>query len=438
MLQNFPGQVGAAKDLDQTKNVFLEHFGDAVSTGALDDFRAACATLLLAPPTPYCVPYAFAYEARSLLHDPRLWVPPENGRAYRPTSGLLAALDRCLERPEAIDCRDNYYWPIIAGLRHFIVGDVEPGFRALADAARLPDFYRVVKDDLGGGAAFARSYPKLADLDRAREASLFDRDLVFTADLKSRPRLVVSVSFDRVYARAFANGWIDSVAALTSQGVALHFHLMFRGKVDLDLLEQISDLALQKAVDLAISVETDVQQSNAYFASARFIKAASLQRHLDAPLLLADADSFIPDPESFASAYLPRLLSEARVMGLIVDGPWNGYLPWRRFSATWLFVPNRGDATCFLQRTADAIGYFWDPRGCNWWIDQMALEIGRRCVTTTMEQPPQFGDIFAEMPTILESSEEFKMSRITSLPEIRQMMESGMPYWQALEAFGRS
>jgi hypothetical protein len=92
----------------------------------------------------------------------------------------------------------------------------------------------------------------------------------------------------------------------------------------------------------------------------------------------------------------------------------------------------------FLSRTADAVGYFWDPRGCNWWIDQMALEIGRRSVTGSMSEPPQFGDVFAELPGLIESGESYKMSRIAAIPEIRSMLDAGQSYWQAVDAFGRS
>jgi hypothetical protein len=436
-MTDFRESAMRSTDFGEIQSLFQENFLNACRDQSLPSFRATCVDLLQARPAPLCLPYAFAYEARSLLHDWQLWEPCAQAIPYRPKPDLLAALDACLARPEAVDCRDNYYWPIIAGLRAYIVGDLDASFRHLAQAARMADFYRVVKDDLGGGAAFARSYPTPAALDQARTAKLFDRDVTFAAEFATPPRLVLSVSFDVVYARAFAQGWIDSVVPLAAHGVALHCHVMFRGAADLDLLQTLRDAAGIAGVDLALSIDTDIRHAQAYFASARFLKAETLLHRFRAPMVLADADSYIPDPAAFVATHLPRLLTETRVMGLLADGPWNGYLPWRRFSATWLFVPHRADAADFLGRTGDAITYFWDPRGCNWWIDQMALEVSRRCMVERSPEPLVFGDIFAELPGLLESSESFKQGRISALPEMRRLIEQGLPYWQALEECGR-
>lgn len=436
-MRHFRDLVEAALSLEDAKTVFLDAFTEASASGTLADFREACASCVLDPPTRVCLPYAFAYEARGLLHDWTLWHPPEPGERTRPRPELLAGLDACLARPEAINNRDNYYWPIIAGLRHYIAGDAVTGFNHLADAARHGDFYRVVKDDLGCGAAFAKSYPTEADLDRARASARFSRDVAWVAEFSAPRQLVISTAFDRVYGQAFAEPWIRSMAPLAAAGVGLHFHVMFRNAADAGLLEVFLETARTQGVDLAISVETEIAHANAYFASARFLKAAHLLQRFGAPMLFADADSFIPSPEAFRDRHMPGLIAESRVMGLIVDGPWNGYLPWRRFSATWMFTPNRPDAAAFLLRVADAIEYFWDERGCNWWIDQMALEIGRCSVAGAMAEPPRFGDIFAEFQGMLDSGEEYKMARIAALPQIRSRMESGMPYWQALDQAGR-
>ena len=436
-MSTFRDRVEAALSLEDAKTVFLDAFTEASAAGTLPAFRSACASCVLDPPTRFCLPYAFAYEARALMHDWTLWHPPQPGERTVPRPELLAGLDACLARPEAINHRDNYYWSIIAGLRHTIAGDAVTGFQHLADAARHGDFYRVVKDDLGCGAAFARSYPTEAELDRAGASARFARDADWVTEFSAPQQLVISTAFDRIYGQAFAEPWIRSVVPLAAAGVGLHFHVMFRNAADSALLQGFAEAARAHGVDLAISVETQVAHANAYFASARFLKAAHLLRHFDAPMLFADADSFMPSPEAFRDRHLPGLIAESRVMGLIVDGPWNGYLPWRRFSATWMFSPNRPDAAAFLTRVADAIEYFWDERGCNWWIDQMALEIGRCSVTAAMAAPPSFGDVFAEFPGMLDSGEQYKLARIAALPQIRSRMEGGMPYWQALDQAGR-
>jgi hypothetical protein len=419
-----------ASDFDATRKIVEAAFFEAAAAGQLEAFRTEMRGLLLEPPTSFCVPYAFAYEARGFLHDPSMWIEPTNGGAYAPKPELLAVLEACLGRTETINCRDNYYWLIISGLAEFVRGRVPAAFRQFALAATYPDFYRVVTCDMGG-AAFAKTYPNDAELTAQRVAPKFDRNAHFVREFATKLRVVISISFDWIYARAFALGWIKSVAALAAHGVGLHFHIVFRSAPDEAMLSCFVAEAKRLLINLAISIETRVQHERAYFACVRFLKGVSFMHHFDAPLILVDADAFIPDPPLFRNTHLPRIVSETRILGLLADGPWMGYLPWRRFSATWMLCPNRPDVAEFLRKTADAIEYFWDERGRNWWIDQMSLEVGRRSVIAQMANPPVFGQIFHELPGLFKSTEDYKISEISKLPEIQQRIEAGKTYWEA-------
>lgn len=431
-MRQFKEAVAAAADLETTKSVFVSAFEAAVADGNLVSFRAACTELRASPPTATTLPYAFAYEARSYLHDPEMWVWPDGGIAYEPKPELMAALAACLARPEPINCRDNYYWLIVSGLTEFVAGNIDAGFRQLALASTYSDFYRVVRCDLGGGAAFAKTYPTPAQLQMWRTAPKFPAEAEFIADFVAPPSMVISISFDIIYCRAFAASWLAKVAAAGVPEIGLHFHVMFRGARDTAVLSGLLDEARRLGVKLAISVDDHVTACRAYFASARFLKGAGFLRRFACPLILVDADATLPDPQAFRTAHLPKIMAETRILGLLTDGPWNGYLPWRRFSATWILCPHTPDALAFLERTADCIGYFWDARGNNWWIDQMGLEIARRSLIAERTNPPVFDQIYSALPDLFETSEAYKIERIGQLPEMAQRLDAGVSYWQAL------
>ncbi len=432
LLQDAAATTGFA----DVNTLFLSSFHAAAAAGELAAFRQDCAALVLDPPNPHCLPHAFAYEARGYLHDYDLWEPPTDGTPFRPRPALLAALDRCLARPQAVNCRDNYYWLIVSGLRAFVADDVETAFRQFALAATYPDFYRIVRCDLGGGAAFARTYPTEAALAALRSMPRLGREARWVCEFSVSQRLVISTCFDRLYGMAFARDWIQSVARLAPEGVGLHLHAMFRQEPDLALIESWMAEARAMGLHLAVSVETEVRHGNAYFASARFLKGGSALRRFGCPLLTVDADAFIPDVEQFRAAHLPLMLAETRILGLLSDGPWNGYLPWRRFSAGWILFPAAEDSMAFLDSTADCIEYFWDDRGNNWWIDQVGLEVGRRIVTAQRDPAPRFGQIYSELPNVFDTSEAYKITHISALPEIAAHMAGGMSYWEAIGVAG--
>ncbi len=428
-------QLVSAHSFEAAKNVFFAEFHAAAAAERLQPFRAACLQILLDPPNAFAVPYAFAYEARGFLHDHTLWVLPQGDQPCVPRPELLAALEICLARPTSINCRDNYYWPIVAGLTKFVAGDRDGAFRLLALSSMFPDFYRVVSCDLGGGAAFARTYPTPADLLRARQTSRFVRDAEFVTRFSQPPRAVICTAFDRVYGKAFGLAWIRNAETLAPHGVGLHFHAMFRNGIDAAMLADFVREAAALGVPLSISAESGIAYPQAYFASARFLKGASLLRAFDCPALLVDADAFIPDPQRFIDEHLPAILAERRVLGLMSDGPWQGYLPWRRFSAGWIVCPNTQAVQDFLTCVGDAIDYFWDARDHNWWIDQMGLEVGRHLINVDRAAPLGFGQIYLELPQVIDTSEGFKVEKISQLPEMRTRLDAGMSYWQALQAF---
>jgi hypothetical protein len=414
---------------DQANAAFQGHFHAAVAEGRLDALALACRNLLTVPTTgEFALPYAFAIAARARLHDPAFWT---YGEGSSPKPELLGWLDGLLRLPAALNSRHNYYYEIVAGLRHYVAGDHEQAFHWLALAARPNDFYRVVKDDFGGGAAFARTYPSAEALAEAR-GSRFDRDLTFLHKPAQALAAVVSISFDRIYAEAFAGGWIEQLAACGCAKVGLHLHLMLRGEADVALVDDLVGMAGRLGLPLALSVETGVRHSRAYYASARFLRGAAILEAFGCPVLFSDADAYIASPNDFANRHLPAILGEQRVLGHLADGPYNGYLPWRRFSATWMVAPAHADSARFLGLVGDAVEYFWDERDRNWWIDQVALQIGRTTAIGGGIGATRFGSIGDALPHVLTTGEEYKIGKVSEVPRMRALLAKGLNYWEAL------
>jgi len=180
-----------------------------------------------------------------------------------------------------------------------------------------------------------------------------------------------------------------------------------------------------------MSVEEGVRHTRAYYASARFMIAEALHREFGCPILFCDADSYIEEPDTFRDKYFSRMVSESRTLGFLARGPWNGYLPWRRFSATWLLSSPTAESGAFMRTVADAIEYFWDDRDRNWWIDQLALDVAKRTVDPT-DTDGRFGDIHQELPNLLKTGEDYKVAKISALPEMQALLQAGKDYWAAL------
>ncbi|WP_143021257.1 hypothetical protein [Belnapia rosea] len=395
----------------------------------LDGLALACRDLLtFGALHEFALPYAFAIAARARLHDPAFWTNTGDGT---PKPELLEWLERLVELPAALNSRHNYYHEIVTGIRHYVAGDDAKAFHYFALAARPPDFYRVVKDDFGGGAAFARTFPSLAELAAAR-GSRFGRELHLRHAPRQPLRAVVSVSFDRIYAEAFAQGWIERLAKCGAEGVGLHLHLMFRNEPDEALLASLVATAASRGVPLALSLETGVCHARAYFASARFLRGAAILDAFRCPVLFSDADAYITQPQVFTEHHLPAILAERRVLGHLSDGPYHGYLPWRRFSATWMTAPWDDAARRFLGLVGDAVEYFWDQRDRNWWIDQMALQVARTIALRNGMPAGTFGSINQALPHLMTTGEDYKIRKVSGVPRLKILLDRGLSYWEAL------
>ena len=421
-------------NLEEANRSFQTCFETARKGGTLDQLATECLDLLAAGPSEFAAPYAFAIAARARLHDPAFWSKSPAtaaSQAWRPKLDLLDWLDKLLSMPAVVNSRHNYYYEIIAGIRNFIVGDMNAAFRYFALAARPSDFHRVVKDDFGYSAGFARTFPSLADLAAARGRQ-FSRELKFIQPPQGQWTAAFSIWVDLIYAEAFADRWIELLSHACGDRVGLHFHVMFRGAADTVLLDNLMTRARECGLPLAISIEESVVTDRSYFASARFFKGPALLDTLGCTVLFCDADSYITDAAAFANQHLPRIVKEDRLLGFIGKGAYNGYLPWRCFGATWMVVPAADWAKRFFGLTGDAVEYFFNPRERNWWIDQMALEVARNLAIAEGIPANNFQPIQSTLPGILETGRDYKIATISAVPRIKMLLDTGLSYWQAM------
>jgi hypothetical protein len=378
---------------------------------------------------PYDLPYAFAYAARSVLHDPQSWSRTDSG--LMPTCELLDTLDTLLARSDAIDCRDNYYYPVVEGVRSYIAGHHREAYRQLAATGRLADFHRIVKDDCGG-ASVMRTFPTPGQLEAVRGRLAWPME--FFRAPRSMCQVAYSVSFDALYAEAFAPVWIEKFRTFGDHSVGLHLHIVFRGAPQMALMDGLWSLAPVLRDRLWISCEHHVSFDRAYFASTRFMHGAALLKTLGCPIFFVDADATI---EHDAPAIQALSANEDRIRGLSFEGPEFGYLPWRAFGATWLFVPCHQTGADFLDVTARCIEHFWDDRTHrNWWIDQAALRTAH-LILGEQGLRHRFHPIGDGLPTLFHSSEAYKLRTLGAVPRVATLVASGKTIFEATRMLGQ-
>jgi len=394
----------------------------------------------------FSTPLIFAYAARAALDGPHLYIERERGKSV-PTAQLTDFLDDLLEEPAASENKTNYYYPIISGIREYIhvnenISRAKKAYAHFHSASLFPDFFNFVKDDLGGGASFARPFPNSEILAKSR-GRIACRELQFHQDdVSSDADLVLSIFADQVYAEAFFPRWVQQLGEMPGINVGLHLHIMFRTDMNLESLKTFEGIAARLAVNLSLTYEISPARDRAYFASRRFMLAGALLGHFKKPMCLIDADTGIVNTQDFSKRFLPLAREEKKIVGLMTDLPWDGYMPWRHFSATWLFLPNEDYALSFMNTCGDTIEYFFDQRkNRNWWIDQFSLQTSYlleriksqgACESSFSSWHNVFGDVFHSI------GEEKKISAVSATREVKELLSDGLSYWQAVNRLANS
>ena len=426
-------EMDASQGYDEACALLRKAFDIAIAANQLRDLRESCLEIVNRSKIPHSITLASAYASRALLHSPSNWDYCPEKNDYSPRNQLLELISCDLSLSSSINCRDNYYYEITSGIFFYIQNMPHEAFRFFSSAARHQDFYRVVKDDYGGGAAFAKCYPDTISLLGDQQA--LEGPLETFSEAISNTSLVFSVHMDSLYSLAFAAGWIEQLAPIAHLGVSLHFHVIYRSSVDQLFLNSLTVKAAELNVCLNITTESNCPHHFAYYASSRFIRGEEIMRRFNAPIIFCDADAYLKDPLRFANETLGQLLPESRILGCISRGPFNGYLPWRTFSAGWLFCNNSINSVNFLRLTSRAISYFWDERGRNWWIDQVGLEVAHRICTQSLVSRYIFQDFNTSHPELFATSEEYKIAQISRIPQITRRLEDGQTFKQALRDF---
>lgn len=430
-------ELAGIETFEQAKLAFRSAFYEAAQRRDLPAFADLCQETLATTASSLVRPYAFAYAARSLLHQRASYATGHDGRA-RPLAEVAERLDALLRTPAAINERDNYFHEVVAGLRDYVVTGLEPACLSFARAARFQDYFRVVRDDFGGGAAFGKTFPLPEDLQAERPA-VAPVDMQEDVAPRLPWRLALSSHADSLYAEAFFPAWIEQLGALGVHDLLLHLHIIFRQQREPELLASLADKAAAQGVNLMITSEQQGARDKAYFACSRFLRARGLMDRFRCNTVFVDADAFIVDPDAFRDTHLPKLMAEQRVTGMIAPVFAEGYLPWRRFSAGWLVVPYNEAGLAFAGLVGQCIGYFWDARfGRNWWIDQFGLESARHIMSRRPEHAASFSSWPASYPSSIAAvGERNKMTRVAETGTMRRMMSTGLTYHQAMIRLNR-
>jgi hypothetical protein len=426
-------ELDSSQGYDEAHAVLSKAFAAAITTNQFGDIRESCLEIVNRSKIPHSITLASAYASRALLHNPGNWDYNSEKIEYSPRCQLLDLISSDLSLSNSINCRDNYYHEITSGIFYYIQNKPHEAFRFFSSAAKHHDFYRVVKDDYGGGAAFAKCYPTAINL--LGEQQTLAGPIETFCDTTSNASLVFSIHMDSLYSLAFATGWIEQLAQIAHSGASLHFHVIYLSKIDQVFLHSLTAKAAELNVCICITTESNCALHRAYYASSRFIRGEEIMRRFNAPIIFCDADAHLKDPLQFASESLCQLLQESRILGCISRGPFNGYLPWRCFSATWLFCNNSTNSINFLRLISRAINYFWDERPRNWWIDQMGLEVAYKICTQSLSSRYLFADFNQVHSDLFATSEKYKMAKISRVPQIARRLKDGLGYWQAVREF---
>ena len=430
-------ELAGIESFEQAKLTFRTAFYEAAQRRELPALADLCRETLAGSASSLIRPYAFAYAARALLHQRASYAVGADGRE-EPLAEVVERLDALLATPAAINERENYFYDVVAGLRDHVATGLQPACLSFARAARFQDYFRVVRDDFGGGAAFGKTFPVADDL-RAARPELAPIDMREDIAPRHPWRLAVSSHADSLYAEAFFPDWIDQIGALGAQDLLLHLHVIFRQQREPSLLASLAEKAAARGVNLMITSEQEGMREKAYFACSRFLRARSLMDRFRCNTVFVDADAFIVELNAFRERHLPKLMAEQRVTGMIAPVFAEGYLPWRRFSAGWLIVPHNDAGLAFAELVGQCIGYFWDARfGRNWWIDQFGLESARYI----MLREPTHAASFSSWPANYQNAiatvgERNKMARVAATGTMQRMLSKGLTYHQAMTRLNR-
>lgn len=417
-------KVGRA-GYENVKDRYVNMLRLAIQTGSLPDLHRECILKLNDLHNPEEVPYAFAYAARAILHDRDNWCVAAD--RIKPKEDAIYRINELLQNSNAINSRENYYYSVVEGVRDFVINNIPESYVHFSKVSRFGDYYRVVKDDFGGGASFCKSFPTIGDLEAdSIELPAPQFWKISGESLGS----CFSVSFDVLYANAFFRSWIRRVEEIGARHDGLHFHVIFRHKVDEALLDSMAKAGKNLGGRLIISFEiTSGEFDRAYFASARFLHGRTFLDKFGCPIWFVDADAELVESQTPLN---PRAHASDRVHGLLSFGPNYGYVPWRAFGATWLYAPASGAAAGFLDLVSQCIKYLWDERaGRNWWIDQFGLKTAE--LFSRQHQPmltPQ--SLGGQLRAPFKTSEAYKIASISKIPEIAERISQGIPYARAV------
>jgi hypothetical protein len=364
------------------------------------------------------IPENFKLACRCILANPNYWSVIDG--THKPNIELFDEVNAILELPNVINCRDNYYYDIVIGILFYLKRDYKNSFLSFSRIAKFNDFYRISKDDFGGGASFCRAWPSSEWFYKIKNLPV--KYLIYKESSIDQDFPAYLISFDYVYFKAFSLSWVDRLVKSSSY-INLVFFVSIREGDPIVEFDLLINHASANGINVSIYYEILSEiKDRAWYTSSRFLFAPTLLSQYSKGLFIVDADMIVNDFNFYLN------LPSDVVSASINVGPYNGgYLPWRSINAGSIFLPQTKNSFEYLDVVGKFITYFWDYRvNRNWWIDQFSLESARIYLKLDMFRAD---DIFWNSMT---TSEHYKISMVSQVEEVKNLLDSGKGFIESL------
>ncbi|CAK0763149.1 hypothetical protein CCP2SC5_300034 [Azospirillaceae bacterium] len=225
-------------------------------------------------------------------------------------------------------------------------------------------------------------------------AAAFDAGFVmgaFESEIEKRscaPVAVVFAACDGSYLERFGRLLLASVAAFSSPGQIVHFHIVDPHSRHQDLLEawrkQFCRCRLEFSFEFSPS-NLSKEDCRTFYSCARFMRAAFLLELYRVPLLIVDIDAlFLDDPMMFVNA-----LTKETPLAMCYNPETLSFL-YDSMGAGLVVVRPEKETLLYFKTVRDYLMYWLQRGDMSWFLDQIALissfhECQRRGVSMSIQ-----------------------------------------------------
>lgn len=177
---------------------------------------------------------------------------------------------------------------------------------------------------------------------------------------------VIFIACDEVYFFEHAVALAYSINETNGSAVAMHFHIYNSNPSIIKKIHQIKN----KLIDVCITLTTEKIQHHPKikidFACRRFIVVSKIIEHLDAPIIITDADVL------FRKNWMNWVGEDGKIAD-IIHHKYDAVPFWEKISAGFIYIKNSKNAIKYIKNSADFILNNLNKKNYVWFLDQIAL-----------------------------------------------------------------